>query len=214
MPQILNNVSAMTASRQLGVSGKGLSQAIERLTSGKRINRASDDAAGLAQGTQFQAQANQATNAVKGAMNNYYGAQASDAYLQEATNQALRMAELEGSGNTGSAEYSSVAGLVSSVAFLGTTSMTSVSATNSTIALAIINSTRSTLASTMATNQSAANQSGIAAENATSQADTIMAADISAEMVNLTKFQILNQSGVSALTQANQSSQSVLGLFR
>ena len=41
-----------------------------------------------------------------------------------------------------------------------------------------------------------------------------MGADIGSEMVNLTKFQILNQAGVSALTQANQSSQSVLALFR
>lgn len=39
-------------------------------------------------------------------------------------------------------------------------------------------------------------------------------ADVAAEVVNLTKFQILTQSGVSALAQANQSSQSVLSLLR
>jgi flagellin-like hook-associated protein FlgL len=41
-----------------------------------------------------------------------------------------------------------------------------------------------------------------------------MGADIGAEMVNLTKYQILMQAGVSALSNANSSSQMVLGLFR
>jgi flagellin len=41
-----------------------------------------------------------------------------------------------------------------------------------------------------------------------------MGADIGAETVNLTKYQILMQAGTSALAQANQSSQSVLALFR
>ena len=39
-------------------------------------------------------------------------------------------------------------------------------------------------------------------------------ADIGAEMVALTKYQILMQASTSALSNANQSSQVVLGLFR
>ena len=210
MPSILNNVTAMAASRQLGVSGQGLKQAIERLTTGKRINRASDDAAGMSAGTGFEAAARKAKEAVKGFQNSYFAAQASDGYLEEATTQALRLAELEGSGNSTSAEYTAVLALASAAATLGG----STAATNSTTALGTINATRSTLAATMATAQSNANIKGIEAENNFAQSDTIMGADVGAEMVNLTKFQILNQAGVSALTQANQSSQSILGLFR
>ena len=211
MPTILNNVTAMSASRQLGVSGKGLTQAIERLTTGKRINRASDDAAGMVAGTTFEATARNAKEAVKGFQNSYFAAQAQDGYLEEATNQALRLAELEGSGNTASSEYTAVQTLVTAAASQGGAT---VAATTSGGALTLINAQRATLAATMATAQSNANIMGIKAENNFAQSDTIMGADIGAEMVNLTKFQILNQAGVSALTQANQSSQSILGLFR
>ena len=211
MPSILNNVTAMSASRQLGVSKQGLTQAIERLTTGKRINRASDDAAGMVAGTGFEAAARNAKEAVKGHQNTYFAAQAQDGYLEEATNQALRLAELEGSGNTASSEYGAVQTLVTAAASLGGAT---VAATTSGGALTIINAQRAVLAATMATAQSNANIQGIKAENNFAQSDTIMGADIGAEMVNLTKFQILNQAGVSALTQANQTSQSILGLFR
>ena len=212
MPSILNNVTAMSASRQLGVSSKGLTKAIERLTTGKRINRASDDAAGMVAGTGFEAAARTAKEAVKGFQNTYFAAQAQDGYLEEATNQALRLAELEGSGNTASSEYTAVGVLVAAAASLGGTTVGS--AVGSAASLTIINGQRAVLAATMATAQSNANIQGIKAENNFAQSDTIMGADIGAEMVNLTKFQILNQAGVSALTQANQTSQSILGLFR
>ena len=157
-----------------------------------------------------EAAARKASAAVKGYQNDYFAAQALDGYLEEATNQALRLAELEGSGNAGSAEYTAVLGLASAAAVLGG----STAATDSATALGTINATRATLAATMATAQSNANIEGIKAENNFAQADTIMGADIGAEMVNLTKYQILMQAGVSALSNANQSSQMVLGLFR
>ena len=37
---------------------------------------------------------------------------------------------------------------------------------------------------------------------------------MAAEMVNFTKLQVLQQAGMSVLSQANQSSQSVLSLLR
>ena len=39
-------------------------------------------------------------------------------------------------------------------------------------------------------------------------------ADVASEIVNLTKWQVLNQTGLSALAQANTSAQSVLTLLR
>jgi flagellin len=46
--RIQNNIAAMNAHRHLQVSDAGLSKSLERLSSGYRINRAADDAAGLA----------------------------------------------------------------------------------------------------------------------------------------------------------------------
>ncbi len=45
--RIQNNVEALNAHRNLGISNRGLSKSLERLSSGFRINRAADDAAGL-----------------------------------------------------------------------------------------------------------------------------------------------------------------------
>jgi flagellin len=46
--RIQNNIAAMNAQRNLGISDTGLSKSLERLSSGYRINSAKDDAAGLA----------------------------------------------------------------------------------------------------------------------------------------------------------------------
>ncbi len=51
------------------------------------------------------------------------------------------------------------------------------------------------------------------AENLQAAESQIRDADVAQEVVNLTKFQVLNQTGISALAQANISSQSVLALL-
>jgi len=61
---------------------------------------------------------------------------------------------------------------------------------------------------------SIANTLGIEVENFTGAFSQIRDANIADEMVTLTKFQILNQSGTSALAQANQAAQSVLQILR
>jgi len=53
--RIANNISAMTTQRWLGVSDAGMKKSLERLSSGYRINRAADDAAGLAISQGFRA---------------------------------------------------------------------------------------------------------------------------------------------------------------
>ncbi|MFN7967166.1 MAG: flagellin [Acidobacteriota bacterium] len=52
------------------------------------------------------------------------------------------------------------------------------------------------------------------AENLKAAESQIRDANIAEEVVNLTKFQVLSQTGLSALAQANTSSQSVLSLLR
>jgi flagellin len=43
-----HNITSMNANRQLGIVGGNLAKATEKLASGYRVNRAADDAAGLA----------------------------------------------------------------------------------------------------------------------------------------------------------------------
>lgn len=53
--RIQNNIAALNAQRNLGISDSAMSKSLERLSSGYRINSAKDDAAGLAISQQFRA---------------------------------------------------------------------------------------------------------------------------------------------------------------
>jgi flagellin len=62
---INTNVSSLTVQRNLGRSGDDLARAVQRLSSGLRINSARDDAAGVGIGTRMTAQVNGLSQAVK-----------------------------------------------------------------------------------------------------------------------------------------------------
>lgn len=53
---VQHNITSMNANRQLGIVGGNLQKATEKLSSGYRVNRASDDAAGLAISEKMRAQ--------------------------------------------------------------------------------------------------------------------------------------------------------------
>ncbi|HBZ63478.1 MAG TPA: hypothetical protein DEO89_02475 [Lachnospiraceae bacterium] len=53
---VQHNITSMNANRQLGIVGNNLSKATEKLSSGYKINRAADDAAGLAISEKMRAQ--------------------------------------------------------------------------------------------------------------------------------------------------------------
>jgi flagellin len=62
--------------------------------------------------------------------------------------------------------------------------------------------------------QSASNVINAQVQNLTSAEDGITAADIPSTVANLTKYSILEQTGVAALSQANQMQQLVLKLIQ
>jgi flagellin len=74
--------------------------------------------------------------------------------------------------------------------------------------------TRGTLGAAINRLQSAVGVINNQSQNLTAAEDGIRAADIAQEVANLTKFSILNQTGISALAQANTTQQSVLSLLR
>ncbi len=68
MPQIINtNIASLNAQRNLNTSQSQLGTALERLSSGLRINSAKDDAAGLAISSRFTTQINGLNQAIRNA---------------------------------------------------------------------------------------------------------------------------------------------------
>ena len=91
---INHNMSALYANRQLGVTGLGLSKDMEKLSSGERINRAGDDASGLAVSEKMRAQIRGLNQASENAQNGISFIQTTEGYLQETTDIMQRIREL------------------------------------------------------------------------------------------------------------------------
>jgi flagellin len=272
MSSILNNVAALSASRQLGITSGGLQQTIQRLTTGQRINKASDDAAGLGISNKLGADIRIANQGKRNANDGVSYLQVADGVLDEVTNLLTRAAELAQQAQTGTISdsnrtnidqefqniiktigdigqstkfngatvftsssvsiavggfttiaitigtisSSSVAalGLTASTNSLGTAANASSAATLIASALDSVSSVRASLGASMQQLNSVSNSLGIQVENFTAAYSQIRDANIADEVVNLTKFQILNQSGTSALSQANQAQQQILALLR
>jgi flagellin len=91
---INTNVASLNAQNQLGNSQKLNDQALQRLSSGLRINSAKDDAAGLAISTRFQAQISGLNVAQRNANDGISLAQTAEGALDEVTNNLQRIREL------------------------------------------------------------------------------------------------------------------------
>ena len=91
---INHNMSAMFANRQLGVTGTSLSKDMEKLSSGMRINRAGDDASGLAVSEKMRSQIRGLNKASENAQNGISFIQTTEGYLQETTDIMQRIREL------------------------------------------------------------------------------------------------------------------------
>jgi len=91
---INHNLSAMFADRSLNVSQASLNKGMEKLSSGLRINRAGDDASGLAVSEKMRAQIRGLNQASANAQNGISFIQVSEGYLQETQDIMQRMREL------------------------------------------------------------------------------------------------------------------------
>ena len=264
---ILNNIPAIGASRQLGISQAGLDKTIQRLTSGKRINQAADDAAGLAISNRLGADIRISTQGRRNAMDGIAYLAVADGALDEVTNLLTRAAELTQQSKTGTVsasnreaidlEFQAITKAITNVAtnakfngqtvfvsgttlfaavanysnitisvgtMAGSTSLTSSDLKTVTAAAAAekliekaiqdVSMQRASIGANMQSLNTISNTLGIQVENFTAAFSQIRDANIADEVVNLTKYQILMQSGTSALGQANQTSQMVLALLR
>jgi flagellin len=251
----------------LAASQAGLNRTINRLSTGLRINRANDDAAGLQISNNLRADVRVLNQARRNANDGLGRLAVQDLVAEEASNLLTRAAELAeqaASGTTTSAgrvalnqEFVQIRealdALDSDTKFDGqdvfgnqftvrvgenvteavTVSAFNIDTTNLAInsntlltsgaagtaltavlgAIETVSAGRGSVGARAARLSTIVNSLGISAENITAAESQIRDADIATEVVNLTQFQILTQSGVSALAQANQSAQSVLSLL-
>ncbi len=91
---INTNVNSLVAQRNLNMSAASLSQSIQRLSSGLRVNSAKDDAAGLAIAERFQVQAKGLTVAARNANDGISLAQTAEGALGKIGDILQRMREL------------------------------------------------------------------------------------------------------------------------
>ena len=91
---INHNMSSMYADRTLGISNDAIMGNIERLSSGQRINRAGDDASGLAVSEKMRSQIRGLNQANRNIQNGVSFIQATEGYLQETTDILQRVREL------------------------------------------------------------------------------------------------------------------------
>ncbi|MBS1186261.1 MAG: flagellin-like [Burkholderiaceae bacterium] len=95
MPQVINsNVASLNAQRNLNTSQASLNQALQRLSSGLRINSAKDDAAGLAIANRMTSQINGLNQATRNANDGISLAQTAEGALGQAGDLLQRMRTL------------------------------------------------------------------------------------------------------------------------
>jgi flagellin len=274
MTVINSNVSALRASNASTSAQLGLSTSMQRLSTGKRINSAKDDAAGLAISASMTSQVAGMNQGIRNANDGISMAQTAEGALDEVTNNLQRMRELEVQKTNGtysatdisniSAEQNALATQITNVLtntkfngqplFTGTAgnagvvsiqagantsdkidmqlggnllttdgvegvlSGTPPTATATTleaydVAIANVVNRRSSLGATQNQLQSAVNNLTSNATNLSDARSRIEDTDYSSETTALAKAQILSQASTAMLSQANQSTQSVLKLL-
>jgi flagellin len=226
---INTNVMSLNSQRHLNKNAMSLATAVERLSSGLRVNSARDDAAGLAVGMTLDATVRGLSVQIRNAADDISAAQTADGRLGVATDILQRMNELavQAQGTNGSAnadkiqvEYSA---LNAQLAGLGATAVGGNLAASGGAAAA--QSAISTELGNVATSRAGYGASIAQAEfniqafevdreNTAAALSRIMDADFAMETANLTRGQILQQAGTAMVAQANQIPNNVLTLLR
>ena len=279
--RINQNIMAYNAYRNLNTTSGQLSSSLEKLSSGFRINRAADDAAGLVKSESLRAEIGGTNQAISNAQDGVSFVQTAEGSLNEVQAILQRVRDLSVSAaNTattdGSAQQAEINQLNAELNAIGTrttfggkTVFTDYSATGASLAfqvgagsgganqlslaqnllidttstsglfsvqlasidvttnagatsaialldsaIANVSTARSTLGATQNRFEHIVANLSVAAENLTSSESRVRDTDMSLEMVNFTRDQIMNQAGTAMLAQANQVPQSVLKLLQ
>lgn len=270
--RINSNIDAFNTHRNLSETGRRTSKSMEKLSSGFRINRSSDDAAGLGISERMRAQINGLDQASRNAQDGISLAQTAEGGLQEVHSMLQRVRQLAVQHANGTNDVTArtaienearalgaeIDRVIASTSFNGTnllnaatainlrvgpnqaasdtmtinavnaaTTMTTLNinamfpgtgagvmnVTNIDTAITGISTFRGTFGAAINRLEYTTNSLGIAQENMMAAESRIRDVDMANEMVNLSKLQILQESGVAMLAQANMHQSSVLKLL-
>ena len=274
MAVINTNMSSLIAQKNLNSSSNQLSTAMERLSSGMRINSSKDDAAGQAIANRMTAQVKGMAQAERNANDGVSMVQTMEGGLSRINDNLQRIRELavQGASDTNTADdrtsiqteiderVKEIDRIAGSTTFNGTklldtgtpatlniqvggnttandsisvTTLDMTSATMGIDALAVdtaanakttidgvdaalksVDTARSTLGATLNRFDSVVSNLQTSSTNLSAAKSRIEDADYAVEVGNMTRAQILQQAGTSVLSQANQSTQSVLKLLQ
>ncbi|MBU1427028.1 MAG: flagellin [Gammaproteobacteria bacterium] len=238
MAQVINtNVSALFAGAALNKSNLALQTAMQRLSSGLRINSAKDDPTGLVTATTYDSQVRGTNVAIRGANDAISTAQTNDGYAGQIIENLQRLYEIAVqlggtasgveatalvtenariAGKTTAAAATVVDGIGSTVTGLSAViaAPTALTVTGITADIATVNTSRANYGADMATFGSAISTMQTASVNLSAAYSRIMDTDYATETTNMTRNQILQQAGTAMLAQANQVPNTVLTLLR
>lgn len=276
--RVNTNVGSLNAQRHLYNTTMNFQKSMERLSSGMRINRSGDDAAGLAISESLKSDIRALQQASRNAADGVSLVQVAEGSLDEVNNILLRLRELAEQAATETlgveervylnqefqelldeidristtAEFNGIMLLNGSMGTLdvqvgigsdattsavpidlnqiisaddlGLTSAISISGTNgdtARTAIDVITAATGTVSSVRAGFGAAQNRLetsirniGMTAENLSAANSRIRDVDVALETSNMTSLQILQQAGVSILSQANMTSQLALNLLQ
>ena len=274
MAVINTNMSSLIAQKNLNSSANSLSTAMERLSSGMRINSSKDDAAGQAIANRMTAQVKGMAQAERNANDGVSMVQTMEGGLSRINDNLQRIRELavqaasdtntaddrtsikteidervkeidriagsttfngtqlldgtgaaslsiQVGGNTSANDKIAVAtydatSATLNVDALAVTDSTTSNATITAVDLALksVDTSRATLGATLNRFDSVVSNLQTSSTNLSAAKSRIEDADYAVEVANMTRAQILQQAGTSVLSQANQSTQSVLKLLQ
>jgi flagellin len=103
MPSLNTNVASLYASHNLMTAQSKMADSVERLSSGMRINRAKDDAAGLGISNALSSQINGANQGIKNLNDGISMVQTAEGAINEASDMAQRLLTLATQAKNGSA---------------------------------------------------------------------------------------------------------------
>jgi|ERR1035438_4536566 flagellin len=257
---INTNLEAINASRNLNSTESMISQAMQRLSSGLRINSAADDVAGYAISERMKSQVNGLTQATQNIQDAVSLTQTAQGSINDVTQMLQRIRELAveyANGTTSTSDQTAIQSevnqLVSEISRVGeTTTFNGVSLLNggATITfqvgandqevIAVKTVTLSTAVGTISLSSISGIDAAISAvaaaagefgsvqdriqytesnlevysQNLSSAVSGLVDVNMAAEMTNFTKLQVLQQAGVSILSQANAQPQAILKLLQ
>jgi flagellin len=262
--RIQNNVEALGAHRNLTATAGHIAKSMERLSSGYRINRAADDAAGLAISERMRSQIRGLGQTTRNIQDGVSLVQTAEGNLDEVHSMLQRVRELAVQYKNGTLSSSDQAAiqtevnqLASEIERIGTSAkfngITLLAASGTVTFQVGVNDADSITVSTISLGSTVGSFSTLSGANAISVIDAAITAvsssratfgavqnrlehslsanavyrenlvaaesrvrdvDMASEMVDFTKYQILQQAGTSMLAQANQAPQGVMSLLR